>query len=292
MAHRLGHPLSDIHYCYQCFDWVVDEEWESHCQSYLAGMATKRCGTVTYCHTLVRPGYCPFCMSDPKLLASQRLESWTRDHLSRCRWPRVCPHPLCDTSLKDAAALQFHLVDEHGFSRTYPWKSASGTAVDSQDETTTLDQDPQRDRPSRKRKSSSGIGALEWIPPQSFHDTPFSPGGPTSCRPLKRPRQTPSSICPSVLSLNEDLSDDQIAPHLMDSAMLSSPCSLSIDRDDSHTDFGCQLSPSRGRTADNTIDLEDVDGGSNFDTLFDQYLRSPSTSPSPTIRPAYLAEPR
>ena len=32
-------------------------------------LATKRCGTVTYCHPLVRPGYYPFYMNDPSLLA-------------------------------------------------------------------------------------------------------------------------------------------------------------------------------------------------------------------------------
>jgi hypothetical protein len=80
MASRLERLQSDVHYCHQCFDWVVGEEWEPHCQSHLAGMATKRCGIITYCHTLVRPGYCPFCISDTALPTSKRLKSWTRDH--------------------------------------------------------------------------------------------------------------------------------------------------------------------------------------------------------------------
>jgi ribosomal protein L37AE/L43A len=56
MANRLERLQSDIYYCYQCFDWVVGEQWEPHRQSHLAEMATKRCGTITYCHTLLRPG--------------------------------------------------------------------------------------------------------------------------------------------------------------------------------------------------------------------------------------------
>jgi hypothetical protein len=128
MASRLEPLQSDVHYCYQYFDWVVGEDWEPHCQSHLAGMAIKLCGTITYCHKLVRPSYCPFCMSDPELFASKRLESRTRDHklwshanehFGKCRWPRVCPYPLCDTTLKDAASFQFHLVDEYGFSRQH-----------------------------------------------------------------------------------------------------------------------------------------------------------------------------
>ena len=113
MAHRLGRLQSDIHYCYHCFDWVIGEEWELHCQEHLAALTSKQCGTVTYCHTLVRPGYCPLCLGEPGLLASKQLKPWSRDHklwghiddehLAHRRWPLVCR--LCDVPLKDAAAL-------------------------------------------------------------------------------------------------------------------------------------------------------------------------------------------
>jgi hypothetical protein len=83
------------------------------------------------------------------------------------------------SSSKSAAALQYHFVDEHGFSRTCPVKPANITALDSQDEKMPLDKDTQGDRPSRKRKSSSCTRALEWMPSQSFHDTPVSPGEPS-----------------------------------------------------------------------------------------------------------------
>jgi len=143
MANRLDRLQSDIHYCYLYFDWVVGEEWERHCQSHLAEVATMVCGTVTYCHTLVRPGYCPFCMSERTLPASKRLESWTRDHklwdhvndhIEESRWPQACPHPLCDTPVKDAAALQFHRVDNHGFSRSRPTRPANSPALSSKAE--------------------------------------------------------------------------------------------------------------------------------------------------------------
>src|SRR2546423_15534210 len=113
-------------------------------------MVIKRCGTITYCHILIRPGYCPFCMSTTTLPAFKRLESWTRDHkpwsqvnkyLEECRWPLVCPHPLCDTSLKDPAALQFHFVDEDGFSCIRPVKLANSAALGLQDEKMLLDKE-------------------------------------------------------------------------------------------------------------------------------------------------------
>jgi hypothetical protein len=100
MANRLGRLLSEIHYCYQCFEWVVGEKWEPHCQAHLDALTSKRCGTVTHCHTLVRPGYCPFCIGKKSLPASERLKPWSRDHklwmhvkdehLTDCQWPLVC----------------------------------------------------------------------------------------------------------------------------------------------------------------------------------------------------------
>jgi hypothetical protein len=118
VAHYLGYLQFDVHYCYQCFDRVAGEEWERYCASRLAEMIIKRCGTVIYCHTLVRPGYCPFRIGDsnPDFPASRRLESWTRDHklwthiskhLDQCQWSREYPHPLYDTSFKDGVDFNF-----------------------------------------------------------------------------------------------------------------------------------------------------------------------------------------
>lgn len=243
-------------------------------------MATRRCGTITYCHTLVRPGYCPFCMSETTLPPSKRLESWTRgyklwshvnEHLEECRWPRVCPHPLCDTSVKNAAALQYHFVNEHGFSRTCPAKPANMTALGSQDEKMPLHKDAQGACPSRKRKSSSCTGALEWMPPQSFHDTPASPGELSPYHRHKRPRHTPPAIYPTSLALDENLSDDHTACNVTDSVMLSPPNLASIE---------CDLFPFGYTTAHDSIDPHEPENDHD-DTLFDQYLRLPSPSPSP-----------
>ena len=137
-----------------------------------SGAAVSHTATHWYARAIVHSVWVP---------ASGRPESWTQDHklwrhinehLEECRWPRVCPNPLCDASLQDALALQFHFVDDHRFSRTRPVKPANLTALDSQDEKMPLDKEVQGACPSHKRKSSSCTRALE--PPQSFHDTPAS----------------------------------------------------------------------------------------------------------------------
>jgi hypothetical protein len=130
MAKKLERLPSDIHYCHLCFKWVTgDDEWESHCASHISSLTTKRCGTLSYCYMLVRPGFCPFHIGNEKWSAARRLQSWSRDfdlwtHVNdeikgRC-CPMSCPYPLCDVLLEDHRALQFHFIDEHRFSQTRP----------------------------------------------------------------------------------------------------------------------------------------------------------------------------
>lgn len=39
------------------------------------------CGVQTYCHTVISPGICPFCLSNGQMSASRRLRAWTRNYL-------------------------------------------------------------------------------------------------------------------------------------------------------------------------------------------------------------------
>ena len=122
LASKLEQLQSDIHYCYQCFEWVVGEHWNGHCQEHLSAITSKRCGSITYCHTLVRPGYCPFHLGDERLPASERWESWTRDrklwiyldkHISKVKhWPSPCSHPLCELSSAFLAVHGIMLSDK------------------------------------------------------------------------------------------------------------------------------------------------------------------------------------
>ncbi|KIX00825.1 uncharacterized protein Z518_09890 [Rhinocladiella mackenziei CBS 650.93] len=165
MAKKLRRLPSHIHYCHLCFDWVVGEdEWESHCASHLSSLATKRCGTLSYGYTLVRPAYSPFRLGKKGLPAADRLQSWSRDfdlwkevnkEIRRCRWPM--------------------------------------------------------------RKSSSSSGASKWMPAQSLDSMTATPEERSPDCPLKRKKQkrqtsSPPTICPEVIVIDEDVSDDYAAP--------------------------------------------------------------------------------
>ena len=289
MAHRLGRLQSDIHYCYQCFDWVIGEEWEPHCQEHLAAPRSKQCGTVTYCHTLVRPAYCPLCHGEPRLPASQQLKPRSRDHKLWChindehlvdrRWPLV--RRLCDVPLKDAAAFQCHFADEHELTRIRPVKPAISAALDSQDEKMPLDKEAPGAGTSRKRKCSSDTKPLQWMPPQSLDSASTSSVERLVHRPQKRPRPTPPVICPTALSLDEAFSDDRSAYRVTDSVMLVPHYTLSIEDDESCAGLECDLFPSQCATLSDAIDPivpADLD-----DVMFDHYLRSPTSSPSPIL---------
>lgn len=146
---------------------------------------------------------------------------------------------------------------------------------------TALDKDTQGARPSRKRKSSSCTRALEWMLSQSVHDTPASPGEPSLCHRQKRPRRTPPAICPTILSLDGGLSDGHTAYNVTDSVVRSPPYLPSIEDADQCTDLECDLFPSNCTTPHDKIDSPESEDDHD-DTLFDQYLRSPSPLPPPS----------
>ena len=122
LARTLQRRPCELRYCYTCFNWFVEEEWEEHCQMHVASLTSKRCATIIYCHTLIRPAFCPFCLGNRKEAASRRCQSWTREaklwthlqtHFGKTHWPLRCPHPLCDLQLQDETSFFYHLSDVH-----------------------------------------------------------------------------------------------------------------------------------------------------------------------------------
>jgi hypothetical protein len=296
MANRLGRLLSEIHYCYQCFEWVVGEKWEPHCQAHLDALTSKQCGSVIHCHTLVHPGYCPFCVGKKSLPASERLKPWSRDHklwmhvkdehLTDCQWPLMCPYPLCNTSHNDPASFQFYLIDVHKFSRSRPTKGTSSTRQQSPDKKILPEESVDGVLPGQKRKSSHCSGTLSWMPPQSLDSVAAIQEEQLAPRPPKRKKQrsTPT-IYPEVIVIDEDVSDDHTAQSAVESIMLSPPAPISIQNDDKSINLECRPFPSYYQTPNETIcslNPADFDDDSNLDILFDQYLRSPSLSPPPS----------
>lgn len=128
LANTLERQQSELRYCYICFNWFVEEVWDEHCQTHLQSMTSKRCASITYCHTLFRPAFCLFCISDNRLTASSKLTSWTREaklwthlesHLEESRWPMKCPHPLCNLHVHDEKSFRYHLSDVHSLSMNH-----------------------------------------------------------------------------------------------------------------------------------------------------------------------------
>ena len=292
MAKKLLQLPSHIHYCYLCFTWVVGEdEWESHCASHRSSLATKRCGTLSYGYTLVRPGYSPFRLGDTKLLAAQRLQSWTRDfdlwkdvneQLERRRWPMACPHPLCDTRLKDEHDLQFHFIDDHSFSRTRPNRPASTTCsgLHACDQA----QNPRDQSPlpssNRKRKAASMGEDLQYT---------FIKAGPPSVRRQREPdpslpkkaRRMSPTISPSLLSI-VDLTG--VSPEDdVDTSLPSAAGDWSMFR---HHNSGVESAPLALRSQDNRPDVArstaerstSSESADVFDGLFSPLEKSRSSS--------------
>lgn len=194
IASEDGYLPTDVLYCHLCFKWIVGSgEWKVHCQTHLNNLVSKRCGTITYCHTLVRPAYCPFCLGHAKLV-TLRLKSWCRDHalwqrvdehLQGRKWPVSCPHPLCDASFSDALDLRFHFIDEYGLSWTVP-----KTLKTLKDWITVPSHSGQEQGIFQKRKAPEGSSELSWPPPKQFSPTP----------PPRKVRRCSSTIAPPLLS--------------------------------------------------------------------------------------------
>lgn len=122
MALALHRSPLELKFCYLCFEWRIESSWDAHCQAHLSHITSKRCGVMNYCHTMVRPAFCPFCIGNESLPASIRLVSFARDmtpvqhlqpHMSNCIWPLRCPHPLCHLPIRDKTSFCYHLDDVH-----------------------------------------------------------------------------------------------------------------------------------------------------------------------------------
>jgi len=297
MASQHGVLQTHVHYCYHCFTWVIGGEWDSHCQSHLSTMTSKRRGTITYCYTLVRPAYCSDCLGNEGLLAHQRMESRSRDqaswthmcnHMEGYEWPRPCPDLVCvreAASRNDAAPhfedqedFRFHLIDEHGYSRTLPRgltcsdpprRRSGGNPASTANGTR---------RPNRKRTLSSRDGSLAPISDQDSGlmsaESFLSPPNPK-----KRTRETTPTISPPLLSKFAQGHDECSITLRSDQAALT-PALIDPILESEHRHYH------RMSAYDAFDSLKDEASGPyiDIDTLFSQYVRSPSPSPSPKLQ--------
>lgn len=274
IASKYEYLPTDIFYCHLCFNWIVgSREWKVHCQTHLNNLGSKRCGTITYCHTLVRPAYCPFCLGHARSV-TLRLKSWCRDHalwqhvdehLQGRKWPLSCPHPLCDASLSDVLDLRFHFIDEHGLSRTVP-----KTLKNLKDWVTIpLHSGPEQGI-LQKRKAPEGDSESSWPHPKQFLPT----------YPPRKARRCSSTVAPSLLS-SIDASKSYPTSPIDLTGSDSSTCALEatppLQPQEDHQSEDCLgsglLSPVRFQSCESTV---------VNDSIFSQFIRSPSPDDIPT----------
>ena len=77
-------------------------------------------------------------------------------HVEKVRWPLLCPNPWCDVTLCSEPDFRFHLMDEHGLSRTRQKNQVN--AADG--------------KLGRKRKAAGAVGELSWVSDQQFSSSP------------------------------------------------------------------------------------------------------------------------
>ncbi|KAJ5829188.1 uncharacterized protein N7525_007441 [Penicillium rubens] len=119
---------SEMRFCYECMDWCLSSQWRDHCDTHLQSWKAQHCEVIIYRHTVIRPGYCPFCLWDPDLSAEKRLRYWLRSdnlrehiegqHLAKIGHCQTKPICGCSQSFHNERDLRLHLHDAHGLKET------------------------------------------------------------------------------------------------------------------------------------------------------------------------------
>lgn len=109
-------------------EWSTSVQWRDHCDTHLQSWKAQHCEVIMYRHTVIRPGYCPFCLWDPNLFAEERLRYWLRSdnlrehiegqHLAKIRLGPTKPICGCSQNFSDERDLRNHLHDTHGLKET------------------------------------------------------------------------------------------------------------------------------------------------------------------------------
>ncbi|KAJ5839490.1 uncharacterized protein N7525_004678 [Penicillium rubens] len=121
---------SEMRFCYECMEWFLSSQWRKHCDAHLQSWQIQHCEVIIYRHTVIRPGYCPFCLWDLNLnlSAETRLRSWLRSdnlrehiegqHMAEIQ--RFKKKPICGCSqiFNNERDLRNHLHDAHGLKET------------------------------------------------------------------------------------------------------------------------------------------------------------------------------
>jgi hypothetical protein len=184
----LGYEDAQLKYCYECFAFYTAKEWEDHCRMHIENGMSRRCEIITYCYTLVRPGYCPFCLGTESLSPPDRMRSWKRSNELRSHvisdmkmmcGKYVCSHPMCQVEFDSETQLRYHLSDTHGLQKAIwvaPGKESDskgklGTRADAVSRGKKRSQEWKGGRKAdkkRQRLDPHGAGmfsVIQWAPP-------------------------------------------------------------------------------------------------------------------------------
>ena len=94
-----------VQYCFLCFQWFDGgDAWEEHCRGHLASTLPKWCAVRVYCHTVISPGFCPYCMAKDGP-ASKRMRQWTEN----CK---LMAH-IEEEHIKEEHIEEEHIEEEH-----------------------------------------------------------------------------------------------------------------------------------------------------------------------------------
>ncbi|KAJ5917592.1 hypothetical protein N7466_011146 [Penicillium verhagenii] len=118
---------SDLKFCYECMTWLLSVEWREHCSSHLRSWKSQHCEVIVYRHTLIRPGYCPFCLWNMDLAAEDRLNYWLtttnlkrhieEQHMLESHLRKTKPTCGCGQNFDNERGLRHHLHDAHGINK-------------------------------------------------------------------------------------------------------------------------------------------------------------------------------
>ncbi|KAI3240761.1 hypothetical protein DTO012A7_2460 [Penicillium roqueforti] len=123
MALDLKISEPELKFCYECMEWFQPSQWRDHCSSHIQSWRTQHCEVVVYRNTVIRPGYCPFCLWNIDLEAEDRLHQWLKSgnmrqhieekHMPGNRGPEAEPICGCGQAFADERGLRHHLHDTH-----------------------------------------------------------------------------------------------------------------------------------------------------------------------------------
>ncbi|KAJ5471326.1 hypothetical protein N7530_008683 [Penicillium desertorum] len=123
MALDLKISEPELKFCYECMEWFQSSQWRDHCSSHIQSWRTQHCEVIVYRNTVIRPGYCPFCLWNIGLEAEDRLHQWLKSgnlkqHIEEKHMPEnqesgAEPICGCGQAFADERDLRHHLHDSH-----------------------------------------------------------------------------------------------------------------------------------------------------------------------------------